>query len=162
MTKKFSQIWVNQTELGKKFGLSAVSVGKILIEHELKDSKTGQATQKAIEGGYAKSTPLKNGTPFFMWHLQKTKDLVSKKHVPLSEVDYWVNEVKKNLSEAERLLVEGQDKLSYLIMDHVYEEVPQKIRAAVKSKIELQNARNPKSNAEKSEIFEDIQVCEEI
>jgi len=136
MTKKFSQVWVNQTELGKKFGLSAVAIGKILIEHELKDSKNGQATQKAIEGGYAKSTPLKNGTPFFMWHLQKTKDLVSKKHVLLSEVDYWANEVKKNLSDAERLFEEGQDKLACMIADHAYEEVPQKIRVEVRAKIE--------------------------
>lgn len=135
MTKKFNQVWVNQTELGKKFGLSAIAIGKILVEHELK-AKNGQATQKAIEGGYAKSTPLKNGTPFFMWHLQRTKDLVSKKHVLLSKVDYWVNEVKKILSEAERLFEEGQDKLACMITDHVYEEVPQKIRVEVKAKIE--------------------------
>ena len=136
MTKKFSQVWVNQTELGKKFGLSAMDIGKILIEQELKDPKSGRATQKAIESGYAKSTPLKNGTPFFMWHLQRTKDLISKKHVLLSEVDYWVNEVKKSLLEASCLLKEGQDKMAYLIADHVYEEVPQKVRAEVKTKVE--------------------------
>ncbi len=136
MTKKFSQVWVNQTELGKKFGLSAIDVGKILIEQELKDPKSGRATPKAIEGGYAKSTPLKNGTPFFMWHLHKTKDLIGKKHMVLSEVDYWVNEVKKSLLEASRLFEEGQDKLAYLIADHVYEEVPQKVRAEVKTRVE--------------------------
>lgn len=35
MIKKFNQVWANQTNLGKKFGLSAVDVGKILIEYEL-------------------------------------------------------------------------------------------------------------------------------
>ena len=136
MAKKFNQIWINQTGLGKKFGLSAVQVGQILIEHELKDPKSGQATQKAVEGGYAKSTTLKNGVLFFMWNLHKTKDLISKKHTLLSEVDYWVNEVKKSLLEADRLLKEGQDKLAYLIADHIYEEVPQKIRTEVRMKIE--------------------------
>jgi hypothetical protein len=136
VTKKFNQVWINQTDLGKKFELSAVNIGKILIEHQLKDSKSGGATQKAIEEGYAKSTPLKNGTSFFMWHFQKTKDLICKKHVPLSEIDYWVNEVKKKISEAKRLFEEGQDKLASLIMDHAYEEVPQKIRAEVKAKVE--------------------------
>lgn len=122
IAKKFNQIWVNQTGLGKKFGLSAVQVGQILVEHELKDPKSGQATQKAVKGGYAKSTPLKNGVLFFMWNLQKTKDLISKKHTLLSEVGYWVNEVKKSLLEA----------------DHIYEEVPQKIRTEVKMKVERQ------------------------
>jgi hypothetical protein len=46
MTKKFNQVWINQTDLGKKFGLSAVNIGKILIEHQLKDPKSGGATQK--------------------------------------------------------------------------------------------------------------------
>jgi hypothetical protein len=64
MTKKFNQVWISQTDLGKKFGLSTVNIGEILIEHQLKGPKSGGATQKAIEGGYAKSTPLKSGTPF--------------------------------------------------------------------------------------------------
>ena len=148
MKKKFNQTWINQTDLGKKFGLTAVDVGKILIENELKDPKSGQATLKAIEGGYAKSTPLKNGTPFFMWHLLKTKDLIRKMHLPLSEVDYWVNEVKKNLSEAEGLMEKGQDKLACMIMDCAYEEVPQKIRAEVKAKVDFVGS-NREPDAEK-------------
>jgi len=43
--KKFTQIWSNQTDLGKKFGISAVAVGKILIQHELKDPQTKQANR---------------------------------------------------------------------------------------------------------------------
>ena len=136
MIKKLNQVWINQTELGKKFGLSAIQVGQILIENELKDPKSAQATRKATEGGYAKSTPLKNGTPFFMWNLQKTKELISKKLIPLSEVDYWVNEVKKNLLEIDCLLKKGQDKLAYLIADQIYEEIPKKIQTEVRAKVE--------------------------
>ena len=64
--KKFDQIWSNQTDLGKRFGLSAIAVGKLLVEEGLKDQKTKSATKKAQNEGYAKSTPLKDGTPYFM------------------------------------------------------------------------------------------------
>ena len=64
--KKFDQIWSNQTDLGKRFGLSAIAVGKLLVEEGLKDQKTKLATEKALNEGYAKSTPLKDGTPYFM------------------------------------------------------------------------------------------------
>lgn len=136
MPKKFNQIWVNQTKLAKEFELSAINIGKILIEHELKDPKNGQATSKAIQEGYAKSTPLKNGSSFFMWHHQKTKNLISKKHEPLNIIDFWVNEVKDCLLEIENLMKEGQDKMASLISDHIYEEVPKNLREKVKAKIE--------------------------
>jgi hypothetical protein len=45
--KKFNQIWSNQTNLGKRFGLSAIAVGKILVKEGLKDQKTKSATEKA-------------------------------------------------------------------------------------------------------------------
>jgi len=70
--KKFNQIWSNQTNLGKKFGLSAIAVGKILVKEGLKDQKTKSATEKALNEGYAKSTPLKDGTPYFMWNIEKS------------------------------------------------------------------------------------------
>ncbi len=72
-----------------EFNLTTLSsIGKIATEHELKDPKSSQATLKAIREGYVKSTPLKNGTPFFMWHLKKTKALISKQHDLLSPVDF--------------------------------------------------------------------------
>ena len=70
--KKFNQIWSNQTDLGKRFGLSAIAVGKLLVEEGLKDQKTKLATEKALNEGYAKSTPLKDGTPYFMWNIEKS------------------------------------------------------------------------------------------
>ena len=50
--KKFTQIWSNQTNLGKKFGLSAIAVGKLLVGEGLKDPKTKLATKKALEEGF--------------------------------------------------------------------------------------------------------------
>jgi hypothetical protein len=61
--KKFNRTWVNQTSLGNMFGLSAIKIGKILIELGLKDAQKGHATEKALSKGYALATPLKDGTP---------------------------------------------------------------------------------------------------
>ena len=74
--KKFDQVWKSQTDLGKKSGASAVAVGKILIENGLKDPVTKQATQKALDEGYAVSTPMRNGKPHYMWNAQKVKPMI--------------------------------------------------------------------------------------
>lgn len=68
---KFKATWKNQKELGIIYGKSAIAVGKALIELGLKDSSTKQPTQQALSEQIAKSTPLKDGTAFFLWH--KTK-----------------------------------------------------------------------------------------
>ena len=109
--KKFNQIWSNQTNLGKKFGLSAIAIGKLLIEEGLKDQKTRSATKKAIDEGYAKDTPLKDGTPYFMWNIEKVRPLIAKDHKKLSKVEFWVSEVKETVREAEKLDREGLDKV---------------------------------------------------
>lgn len=137
--KKFNQIWSNQTNLGKKFGLSAIAIGKLLIDNGLKDQKTKMATTKAIDEGYAKDTPLKDGTPYFMWNIEKVRPLIEKDHKPLSKVDYWVNEVRETVREAERLDREGQDKLAYIIYDSAYDDVPKEIREEVRSIIEKED-----------------------
>ena len=73
---KFSDIWVNQTTLGKQFGISALAMGKKLKELGLRSNETGTPTQEAIENGFCKSTPLKDGTPFFMWNKAKVAELM--------------------------------------------------------------------------------------
>jgi hypothetical protein len=77
--KKFNQLWSNQTELGKRFGISAIAVGKLLIDAGLKDPTTKLATAKALEGEYAKATPLKDGTPYFMWSIGKVRMLIGQR-----------------------------------------------------------------------------------
>lgn len=136
MKKKFNQKWTNQTELGEQFGLSAINIGKIMVEHGLKDPKSNQATSKAIQEGYAKSTPLKNGSSFFMWDRRKLKALISQKHAPVSTVDFWAHKVRSCLLEANKLMEDGQDKMASLMIDYMYEEVPENIRKEVKAKVE--------------------------
>ena len=134
--KKFNDIWSNQTNLGKRFGISAIQVGEILIKHGLKSAKTKEATKKALDSGYAKSTPLKDGTPYYMWNIQMIQSLLKESYEMLSEVGYWVNEVKTIFQEADRLTEEGQDKLACFIADSAYDEVPKKIRKEVKKIVE--------------------------
>ena len=69
--EKFRNKWKSQTDIGKYFGLSAIAVGKILIEHGLKNKATKLATEKAIKQYYAVEKALKDGTIFFMWNFKK-------------------------------------------------------------------------------------------
>lgn len=137
--KKFNQIWSNQTNLGKKFNISSIAVGKLLIEAGLKDPDTKLATKKALDEGFAKSTPLKDGTPYFMWNVDKVRPVISEKYKPLDAIDYWVNEVKRIYREAQKLSDEGEDKMGYMLADTAYDDVPQSIKELVRKKVEEQN-----------------------
>ena len=66
---KFADVWVNQTTLGKQFGLSAIAMGKKLKELGLR-SDDGNPTTLALGNGYCTPTLLKDGTPFYMWNRQ--------------------------------------------------------------------------------------------
>ena len=105
--QKFTDVWVNQTNLGKQFGLSAIAIGKKLKELGLR-AEDGKPTEQALADGYCKSTPLKDGTPFFMWNRQKVEEVMwahgherlDPQEVKARELaDDWV-QVHKQLQEA--------------------------------------------------------------
>jgi ribonuclease HI len=73
---RFRDNWANQTELGRRFGMSPAQLGRALKELGLRD-QGGIATPQALEGGYCTSTPLRNGTPFFMWHIERVSRLLT-------------------------------------------------------------------------------------
>src|SRR5260370_30907517 len=73
--KKFTDVWANKTTLGKQFGLSAIAMGKKLKELRLR-CEDGNPTEQALSEGYCTSTPLKDGTPFFMWNRQQIEELM--------------------------------------------------------------------------------------
>ena len=73
--QKFADLWANQSSLGKQFGLSAIAMGKKLKELGLR-GENGNPTVQALSDGYCTSTPLKDGTPFFMWNRQKVEELM--------------------------------------------------------------------------------------
>ncbi|MEK6833249.1 MAG: hypothetical protein AABY32_04325 [Nanoarchaeota archaeon] len=137
--KKFKHIWSNQTKIGERFGLSGIAVGKILIENGLKDKNTKFATNKAIAQGYAISTPLQDGTPFFMWNKEKLKDLISGIHKPLTEVEFWVNRTREAIIDANKSMDNGNDKIGFIMMDCAYDEIPKNIKEEVVAIIEKED-----------------------
>lgn len=132
MAKKKKFNWASQTEIGKRYGLSGIAVGKILISCGLKAGN--KATEKAISEGYATFTPLKDGTHHYMWNISKVKPLLEKEHPPLSKVDLWANKVKSIIKHADKLLDEG-DKVGYWMMDCAFEDVPAELVVQVKEKV---------------------------
>src|SRR5258707_1138764 len=67
---RFRDIWVNQTELGRHFGISAVAVGKKLSEFGLRDEQKGPSELARTEG-YCHYAPMRDGTPFYLWNKEK-------------------------------------------------------------------------------------------
>jgi hypothetical protein len=121
--QKFGDIWVNQTTLGKKFNLSAVAIGKKLKELGLREAN-GNPSTKAIEEGFCKATPLKDGTPFFMWNKDKVASLLQSKGLQsLTQQEIRCKELAESLIEANRLSDKGDDKIAYMIEDDVYEQM---------------------------------------
>lgn len=139
---KFKKIWTNQTELGKMFNMSAISIGKFLIEKELKDKDTKQPTEKALKEGYALSTPLKDGTPFFMWNKQKVKNILSQNLPEVSKEEFIANDCIARIKEADRLSDIGEDKFACFIIDDLFEEVPKNILEKVKEIIKQKTGRD--------------------
>lgn len=121
--EKFKDIWVNQSTLGKAFNVSAISIGKKLKELELRQAD-GTPTAKAISEGYSRAAPLKDGTPFFLWHKRKVKHLFQANGLhSVSEQELRCKELAELLIEAERLSDQGQDKVAYMMQDSVYDEM---------------------------------------
>lgn len=121
--KKFRDIWVNQSRLGEEFNMSAITVGKKLKELGLRQDN-GAPTLKAQEEGYCTSTPLKNGTPFFMWHREKVKAMLQANGFQsLNDQEMHCKELAERLIEAERLFDQGQDKIAYMTQDSARDEM---------------------------------------
>lgn len=121
--QKFSDIWVNQTILGKKFNLSAVAIGKKLKELGLREAN-GTPSTKALEEGFCKSTPLKDGTSFYMWHKSKVAALLQSGGLQsLTEQEIHCKELAETLIEASKLSERGDDKIASMMEDDVYEQM---------------------------------------
>jgi hypothetical protein len=117
--KKFRDIWLNQTRLGQRFGISAVAIGRKLRELGLR-GEDNLPTPEAVESGYCRSAPLRDGTPFFLWHA----DMVAARlrHAGLTELsaqEQRCRELAGEYIEMQRLWDEGRDKLASLLWDEL-------------------------------------------
>jgi hypothetical protein len=93
-----------------------MAIGKKLVELGLRgDDK--QPTAHAIAEGFCRLTPLKDGTPFFLWNAEKVSVLLTEGGaVPLSRVEQEAYEIARSLVDLERNHPD-HDKLWNLVVD---------------------------------------------
>jgi hypothetical protein len=121
--KKFSDIWLNQTNLGARFGISAVQVGRKLRELGLRDDE-GQPRPEALEAGYCRPTPLRDGTPFFLWN----GDLVAERFkaaglVERSPQEMQAQEIAELYIEAQQSWDKGEGKVASMLWDDLHHRI---------------------------------------
>src|SRR5260370_38282466 len=73
--RRFRELWVNQTELGQHFGMSAVAIGKKRREVGLRTEQK-EPSERAKTEGDCRFTPMKDGTPFYLWNKEKVAGLL--------------------------------------------------------------------------------------
>ena len=133
---KFKQTWKNQSEIGLIYGTSAIAVGKALVELGLKDSSTKNPTEMALAEEIAKSTPLKDGNAFYLWHKTKACE-------KLDSIEGWERQSQEQrdlhrlTKEYISLIKEGNRSLNrgehHVIADGLWEEA-KSVRKQIKKR----------------------------
>ncbi|MDJ0688607.1 MAG: hypothetical protein QNJ41_08860 [Xenococcaceae cyanobacterium MO_188.B32] len=158
---KFKATWKNQKEIGLIYGKSAIAVGKALVELGLKDSSTKNPTTLALSEEIAKSTPLKDGTPFYLWHKTKTCE-------KLDSLDGWSRQSQEErdlqrltseyISWTKKALKANDDGEHHVIVDGLYDEA-QSYAKQIKKRgadfIEKANERIAKAKLEKEYLIKE-------
>jgi len=73
--RRFKDKWKSQTAIGEQFGISAIEVGEELKKMGLR-TPNGKPTKIAIEHQFCTPTPLRDGTPFFLWNEPRISSLL--------------------------------------------------------------------------------------
>ena len=68
-------LWLTLTDLGRRFGISAVACGKLLSDAGMRD-ENGLPNDVAIDGGYAYRRPDQNANRSTLWHLERCTELL--------------------------------------------------------------------------------------
>ncbi len=158
---KFKATWKNQKEIGLIYGKSAIAVGKALVELGLKDNSTKNPTTLALSEEIAKSTPLKDGTPFYLWHKTKTCE-------KLDSLDGWSRQSQEErdlqrltseyISWIKKALKANDDGEHHVIVDGLYDEA-QSYAKQIKKRgadfIEKANERIAKAKLEKEYLIKE-------
>lgn len=76
---KKKEVWMNQTELGIMFGVSAISFGKMLADVGLREGR--QPTEKALQGHLTQEHLLERGpqkgSSFWLWSRDKVCEVLT-------------------------------------------------------------------------------------
>jgi hypothetical protein len=134
--KKFSQIWASQTNIGKQYGISGIAVGKILIEHGLRDPVTKIATEISLSEGWCTATPMKDGILHYMWNIEKVcAILVNKEVKKITMSEKIANEIVLTIKSANRSIDHGGDKFGFWALELAFDQVPKKMTSEVATEL---------------------------
>lgn len=126
--EKFTDLWINQTRLGEHFGLSAIAIGKKLLELGLRGPDK-KPTERALADGFCRPAPLKDGTPFFLWNKRQVSELLrAQGAVELSDADREAFEWAKAIVELEK---QPDDGLAHKMFDLLLDDIPPRQYPAV-------------------------------
>ncbi len=100
--RKFTSTWASVTVIGKRFGISGFKVNKLLEDQGLRDPDAKVPTPSALRDGMAIATPLKDGTPHFMWCSEKVFGMLANEHPQLAEGEVAFEEFLRNVLKLER------------------------------------------------------------
>lgn len=115
--EKFADKWVNQTALGKRFGLSAIAIGKLLRQFGLKGTDN-QPTPKALAEGFCTSTLLRDGRPFHLWEINKILKLLKEEgYQPKSKAELEIEEAVQTILAALEHIERGEAKYGWLLIE---------------------------------------------
>jgi hypothetical protein len=112
--------------------MSAIAIGKWLVELDLRGSDK-QPTSRAISEGFCRLTPLKDGTPFYLWNAEKVSALLKESGaVQLNRAEQEAYDIARSLVGLESnhpdedkvwcLLVEGIPPKLYPLVNRFLEQ----------------------------------------
>jgi hypothetical protein len=126
-----SQPWVTLTDLGRRYGLSAVSCGRLLSEAGLRDAD-GLPNERALREGVAFRRPEANANRSSLWHAERCGRLFDGLGVqPLDDsrlVQQWADLLAA--------LAEGSEAIS-TTPDQMAEDLPGHLVPAVNDRLQL-------------------------
>lgn len=125
-SNNFAKKYRSLTDLGGVFNLSAIAVGKKLIEFGVRNAD-GSPTEKSLEDGVAVSTPLKNGTPHFRWHFHKCRELLCKNGIKPDQSHKIRKTLKSMLSLYKSEAMEMGGGIEYKFAIHEFFELLKKL-----------------------------------
>lgn len=99
---RFRDVWATQTQLGQEFNLSAVAIGKRLVQWGLR-GEDKRPTEGAIRDGFCHAAPLRDGQEFYLWHRERIRALLQAEGLaPLTRDEQEAREIAQSIVHCER------------------------------------------------------------
>tara|TARA_B100001939_G_scaffold35505_1_gene27662 strand:- start:4253 stop:4891 length:639 start_codon:yes stop_codon:yes gene_type:complete len=123
--------WLTLTDLGRRFGLSAVGCGRILSTAGMRDDD-GLPSDVALDGGYAYRRPDQNANRSVLWHEERCTELLQSLGLHAVDEQQLVSQWADLLSA----LDEGSPSIS-ASAEQMAEDMPKHLVAAVNARLQL-------------------------